>query len=37
MTDTVQAQVNTYGVAYAYWQRWQNLAKDTNKPMETFP
>jgi acetoin utilization deacetylase AcuC-like enzyme len=37
MADTVQAQVNTYGVAYAYWQRWQNLAKDTNKPMETFP
>ncbi len=37
MDDTVQAQVNTYRVAYAYWQRWQNLAKDTNKPMETFP
>ena len=25
MADTVQAQVNTYRVAYAYWQRWQNL------------
>jgi acetoin utilization deacetylase AcuC-like enzyme len=37
MNDTVQAQVNTYRVAYAYWQRWQNLSKDTNKPMETHP
>ena len=27
MTDTVQAQVNTYRVAYAYWQRWQNLSQ----------
>jgi acetoin utilization deacetylase AcuC-like enzyme len=27
MTDTVQAQVNTYRVAYAYWQRWQNLTQ----------
>jgi acetoin utilization deacetylase AcuC-like enzyme len=34
MTDTVQAQVNTYRVAYAYWRRWQNLHKDSNKPME---
>ncbi len=37
MADTVQAQVNTYRVAYAYWQRWQNLHKDSNKPMETHP
>ena len=37
MTDTVQAQVNTYRVAYAYWRRWQNLHKDSNKPMETYP
>ncbi len=27
MTDTVQVQVNTYRVAYAYWRRWQNLSK----------
>jgi acetoin utilization deacetylase AcuC-like enzyme len=27
MTDTVQAQVNTYRVAYAYWRRWQNLSQ----------
>ena len=26
MEDTVQVQVNTFGVAYAYWRRWQNLA-----------
>ena len=26
MNDTVQAQVNTYRVAYAYWRRWQNLS-----------
>ncbi|WP_310626606.1 histone deacetylase [Limnohabitans sp.] len=26
MTDTVQVQVNTYRVAYAYWRRWQNLS-----------
>lgn len=25
--DTVQAQVNTYRVALAYWQRWQNRAR----------
>ncbi len=25
MQDTVQVQVNTYRVAYAYWRRWQNL------------
>ena len=37
MTDTVQAQVNTYRVAYAYWRRWQNLHKDSNKPMEIHP
>jgi acetoin utilization deacetylase AcuC-like enzyme len=37
MADTVQAQVNTYRVAYAYWRRWQNLAKDLNKPMEIHP
>ncbi len=37
MTDTVQAQVNTYRVAYAYWRRWQNLPKDTNQQMETHP
>ncbi|KQT10278.1 histone deacetylase family protein [Ramlibacter sp. Leaf400] len=24
LEDTVQAQVNTFGVAMAYWQRWQN-------------
>ena len=24
LEDTVQVQVNTYRVAYAYWQRWQN-------------
>jgi acetoin utilization deacetylase AcuC-like enzyme len=24
MEDTVQAQVNTFAVAVAYWQRWQN-------------
>lgn len=24
LNDTVQAQVNTFGVALAYWQRWQN-------------
>ena len=24
LQDTVQAQVNTYAVALAYWQRWQN-------------
>ncbi|TFZ00450.1 histone deacetylase [Ramlibacter henchirensis] len=24
MEDTVQAQVNTFGVAVSYWQRWQN-------------
>jgi acetoin utilization deacetylase AcuC-like enzyme len=35
MTDTVQAQVNTYRVAYAYWRRWQNLHKDSNKLTET--
>ncbi len=27
MTDTVQVQVNTYRVAYAYWRRWQNLSQ----------
>jgi acetoin utilization deacetylase AcuC-like enzyme len=27
MADTVQAQVNTYRVAYAYWRRWQNLSQ----------
>ena len=32
MTDTVQVQVNTYRVAYAYWRRWQNLTKS----METI-
>lgn len=37
MADTVQAQVNTYRVAYAYWRRWQNLPKDLNKPMEIHP
>ena len=37
MTDTVQAQVNTYRVAYAYWRRWQNLHRDSNKPMEIHP
>jgi len=37
MTDTVQAQVNTYRVAYAYWRRWQNLPKDSNQQMETHP
>jgi acetoin utilization deacetylase AcuC-like enzyme len=26
MSDTVQVQVNTYRVAYAYWRHWQNLA-----------
>lgn len=26
LEDTVQVQVNTYRVAYAYWQRWQNRA-----------
>jgi acetoin utilization deacetylase AcuC-like enzyme len=26
MEDTVQVQVNTFRVAYAYWRRWQNLA-----------
>ncbi|RYF37257.1 MAG: histone deacetylase, partial [Comamonadaceae bacterium] len=25
--DTVQAQVNTFGVAVQYWRRWQNLAR----------
>jgi acetoin utilization deacetylase AcuC-like enzyme len=25
MEDTVQVQVNTFRVAYAYWRRWQNL------------
>jgi acetoin utilization deacetylase AcuC-like enzyme len=25
MDDTVQVQVNTFRVAYAYWRRWQNL------------
>lgn len=25
--DTVQAQVNTYQVALAYWKRWQNRAR----------
>ncbi len=29
MADTVQAQVSTYRVAYAYWRRWQNLSRDT--------
>jgi acetoin utilization deacetylase AcuC-like enzyme len=24
LEDTVQVQVNTFGVALAYWQRWQN-------------
>ena len=24
IADTVQVQVNTYRVAYAYWRRWQN-------------
>lgn len=24
LEDTVQVQVNTFGVAMAYWQRWQN-------------
>ena len=24
LNDTVQVQVNTYRVAWAYWQRWQN-------------
>ena len=28
MTDTVQVQINTYRVAYAYWRRWQNLNQD---------
>ncbi len=27
MADTVQAQVNTYRVAYAHWRRWQNLSQ----------
>ncbi len=27
IADTVQAQVNTYRVAYAYWRRWQNLSQ----------
>lgn len=27
MADTVQAQVNTYRVAYAYCRRWQNLSQ----------
>jgi acetoin utilization deacetylase AcuC-like enzyme len=27
ISDTVQAQVNTYRVAYAYWRRWQNLSQ----------
>jgi hypothetical protein len=26
LEDTVQVQVNTFRVAYAYWRRWQNLA-----------
>jgi len=25
--DTVQAQVNTFGVAVQYWRRWQNLSR----------
>ncbi len=29
MTDTVQVQVNTYRVAYAYWRRWQNRSSRT--------
>ena len=37
MSDTVQAQVNTYRVAYAYWRRWQNLHKDSNQPTEIHP
>jgi len=37
MTHTVQVQVNTYRVAYAYWQRWQNLHKDSNNPTEIHP
>jgi hypothetical protein len=24
LQDTVQVQVNTFAVALAYWQRWQN-------------
>jgi acetoin utilization deacetylase AcuC-like enzyme len=35
MADTVQAQVNTYRVAYAYWRRWQNLNQDSNQAKET--
>jgi acetoin utilization deacetylase AcuC-like enzyme len=27
LDDTVQVQVNTYRVAYAYWRRWQNLSQ----------
>jgi acetoin utilization deacetylase AcuC-like enzyme len=26
LDNTVQVQVNTYRVAYAYWRRWQNLS-----------
>ncbi len=26
IADTVQVQMNTYRVAYAYWLRWQNLS-----------
>lgn len=37
MTDTVQVQINTYRVAYAYWRRWQNLTKDLNQEKETHP
>ena len=27
LNDTVTAQVNTYRVAWAYWQRWQNYSQ----------
>ena len=35
MSDTVQVQINTYRVAYAYWRRWQNLNQDSNQAKET--
>jgi hypothetical protein len=35
--DTVQVQMNTYGVALAYWQGWQQSQHWQNQEMPLTP
>ena len=35
--DTVQVQMNTYGVALAYWQRWQRWQQSQHWQNQQMP